>query len=458
MLFNSFEFIFVFLPLTLFTFYFCLYKGCHRQAIACLALLSLFFYSFWNCKYAALILLSISVNYLAGCALSATGSRKILAAGIAFNLSLLACYKYSNFFIDSVNMFFGLSISSLNIVLPLAISFFTFTQTAYIVDIYRNRTARYPFLDYCLFVLFFPHLIAGPIVYHRELIPQFSDKKTFRVDYRNIATGILLFFIGLCKKVIVADYFSPHVSAVFDLAVRPTFFDAWAGVLAFSMQIYFDFSGYTDMALGLALMFNIIMPRNFNSPYQADSIIDFWHRWHMTLSRFLRDYLYIPLGGNRLGKPRKYVNLMVTMLLGGLWHGAGWTFVIWGGLHGLYLCLNHAFRDKKIKVHPLLGRAITFICVTVAWLFFRAGDLKNAFGVLSGCLGLNGIDPHPRYAAKTEVLAIFLALAAVSLLPGSVDLAEKIKPQARWLAFTVLLALVSLTMIDNPSEFLYFRF
>ncbi|WP_345789157.1 MBOAT family O-acyltransferase [Pelotomaculum propionicicum] len=326
------------------------------------------------------------------------------------------------------------------------------------MDIYRDRTIKYDFITYSLFVLFFPHLIAGPIVYHKEIIPQFTDQKTFQVNYRNISTGILLFFIGLSKKVIIADYFSPHVSAVFDLAEHPTFIDAWAGTLSYVMQIYFDFSGYTDMALGLAYLFNIKMPNNFDSPYQSNNIIDFWRRWHMTLSRFLKDYLYIPLGGNRLGKPRKYFNLMVTMLLGGLWHGAGWNFVIWGGLHGLYLCVNHGFRAIKMEIHWLMGRLITFTAVSVAWIFFRAKDLGNALNVLYGCAGLNGINLHPKYATKAEVFYILLALIAVNVLPNSNYLANNIKPQLKWLLFTIALALISLTMIDNPSEFLYFQF
>jgi len=458
MLFNSFEFIFIFLPLTLFLFYFCIHKKVNHLAIFSLIFMSLLFYSYWNYKYSLLIIVSISLNYLTGHLLIRKGKKIILIAGVSLNLLLLAYYKYYNFFIDNINNFFLSNISSLNIILPLAISFFTFTQIAYIVDIYKNRTIKYDFISYSLFVLFFPHLIAGPIVYHKEIIPQFKDEKTFKVNYLNISTGILLFFIGLFKKVIIADYFSPHVSAVFDLAEHPTFVEAWAGALSYTMQIYFDFSGYSDMALGLAYMFNIKMPYNFDSPYKSNNIIEFWRKWHITLSRFLKDYLYIPLGGNRLGKKRKYVNLMITMLLGGLWHGAGWTYVIWGGLHGLYLCVNHGFRAFKIKIHWLIGRIITFTGVVIAWVFFRAKDMESAFNVLYGCAGLNGFDPHPEHATRQEILFILLAFVAVNTLPNSIYLANNIKPQVKWLVFTVLVALVSLTMIDNPSEFLYFQF
>ena len=458
MLFNSFEFIFLFLPLTLFIFYLLVNFQQHRSAVITLIVMSLIFYSYWNYRYAFLIIASILMNHLTGRALGRTGSKKILALGVSLNLLILGYYKYCNFFIDNINQLFQINAPSLNIFLPLAISFFTFTQIAYLVDVYKKPSIRYDLANYSLFVLFFPHLIAGPIVYHRELIPQFKDPQTFRVNYLNISAGMLLFFIGLFKKVIVADYFSPHVTAVFDVATNPTFIEAWAGALAYTMQIYFDFSGYTDMALGLALLFNIRMPQNFNSPYQADSIIDFWRRWHMTLSRFLRDYLYIPLGGNRLGTPRKYMNLMITMLLGGLWHGAEWTFVVWGGLHGLYLCVNHQARAMQIKVNRLAARALTFTGVVVAWIFFRAQDMDTALGILAGCAGLNGLDLTPEHATKAGVLFILLALAAVNMLPNSMQLAQSLRPAFRWLAFMVLLAAVSLTMLNNPSEFLYFQF
>ncbi len=458
MLFNSFEFIFLFLPLTLFIFYSCINKRCNRLSIFSLALMSLLFYSYWNYKYTLLIIISILLNYFIGCLLIETGNKKVLASGVALNLLLLGYCKYCNFFIDNINKICHFNISNMNIILPLAISFFTFTQIAYIVDAYKSRAIKYDFISYSLFVLFFPHLIAGPIVYHKEIIPQFTDKKTFQVNYLNISTGIMLFFIGLFKKVIIADYFPPHVSGVFELAEHPTFFEAWAGALSYTMQIYFDFSGYTDMALGLAYLFNIKMPHNFDSPYRSNSIIEFWRRWHITLSRFLKDYLYIPLGGNRLGKPRKHLNLMITMLLGGLWHGAGWTFVIWGGLHGLYLCVNHGFRSTAIKIHWFMGRTITFTAVVVAWIFFRAQDLESAFKVLKGCIGLNGINFHPQYATKEEIFFILLALIAVHVLPNSMHLANRIKPQFKWFVFTIILALISLTMLDNPSEFLYFQF
>jgi len=458
MLFNSFEFIFIFMPAVLLTFYLLISRGLHRAAIGSLILFSLLFYGYWNPRYVFLILASIATNYLISRLISKTDAKKFLAAGISFNLLLLAYYKYCNFFIDNVNKLGQLDIPSLNIFLPLAISFFTFTQIAYLVDVYKNRATRYDPGSYSLFVLFFPHLIAGPIVYHRELIPQFKDPKTFRVNYHNLSTGMLLFFIGLFKKVIIADYFSPHVAAVFDTATNPSFFEAWAGALSFTMQIYFDFSGYTDMALGLALLFNIKMPPNFNSPYQANSIIEFWRRWHMTLSRFLKDYLYIPLGGNRLGTPRKYLNLMLTMLLGGLWHGAGWTFVVWGGLHGAFLCVNHHARSMQIKVHWLAARALTFTGVVVAWIFFRARDLDHALNILAGCAGGNGFNLHPRYASKEEIFFILLALIAVNTLPNSMQLASGMKPAVKWLAFAVLLAAVALTMLNNPSEFLYFQF
>src|SRR5262249_34340775 len=254
----------------------------------------------------------------------------------------------------------------------------------YLVDVYYGTTGRYDFLSYCLFISFFPHLIAGPIVRFHELVPQFSAEKTFRLSPNNLANGLLIFAIGLFKKVVIADTFSGWVGPIFDRAPSLVFSDAWLGTLAFALQLYFDFSGYTDMAIGLALMLNVVLPENFNSPYQAQSIIDFWRRWHMTLSTFLRDYLFMPLGGNRGGSTRLYVNICLSMLLGGLWHGASWTFVLWGGLHGGYMVINHLWRHTGVRLPAGVAWAITFIAVLVGWVFFRAPSLDRARVILEG--------------------------------------------------------------------------
>jgi len=290
------------------------------------------------------------------------------------------------------------------ILLPIGISFFTFTQIAYLVDAYQGKARESNPVHYLLFVSYFPHLIAGPILHHSEMMPQFADRRTYRFDVTNFGIGAAFFFIGLLKKVVLADGVQPFVAPVFeaDPSYRLTFLEAWLGALAYAMQLYFDFSGYSDMAIGLSKMFNIDLPLNFNSPYKAHNIVEFWRRWHMTLSRFLRDYLYVPLGGNRHGRPRRYANLMATMLLGGLWHGAGWNFVIWGGLHGVYLACNYAWQGFRVNVlghdlerHTVPGRvaatALTFLSVVLAWVFFRATSLSAALNILQGMAGLHGV-------------------------------------------------------------------
>jgi len=289
------------------------------------------------------------------------------------------------------------------IVLPLAISFFTFQQIAFLVDAFRGNTREYGFLHYCLFVTFFPQLIAGPIVHHKEMLPQFKQEERDTSLLMRFSVGLSIFAIGLFKKTIIADGVGLYADAVFDAVASGThltFFEAWGGALAYTFQLYFDFSAYSDMAVGLARLFGIRLPVNFFSPYKATSIIEFWRLWHVTLSRFLRDHLYIPLGGNRKGRTRRYVNLMITMLLGGLWHGAGWTFMVWGGLHGLYLVINHAWRrftrvllpgNVRRRSFPGVARLVTFLSVVVAWVFFRADSLSVAWRILRTMTGVDGI-------------------------------------------------------------------
>jgi len=290
----------------------------------------------------------MTFNYVIGRSLNKTCNNKgkgfsrksILIFGVILNLSLLGYFKYADFFIENINIAFSVNAESLNLLLPLAISFFTFQQIAYLVDSYRQETKEYDFLNYALFVTFFPQLIAGPIVHHKEMMPQFAKTRNKVKSYRNIAMGLFIFSIGLFKKVVIADTFAVWATNGFDVATTLNLFEAWATSLSYTFQLYFDFSGYTDMAIGLALLFNIRLPVNFNSPYKATNIQDFWRRWHITLSRFLRDYVYIPLGGNKKGSFRTYNNLMATFVIGGLWHGASWAFIFWGFLHGLALTVQ----------------------------------------------------------------------------------------------------------------------
>ncbi|MBE9527112.1 MAG: MBOAT family protein [Proteobacteria bacterium] len=398
MLFNSHIFIFIFLPITLIGFYWIGGRGHHRVALSWLVATSLFFYSWWNPAYLVLFLFSILFNYAVGVNLSQMQDKNgmykakfILVAGIAVNLGLIGYFKYANFFVNSVNDLSNSNWHLDTIILPLAISFYTFQQVAYLVDAYRGLTREYNFLHYCLFVTFFPQLIAGPIVHHREMLPQFAQEKVYRLETVNLAVGMTIFFVGLFKKVVIADNIAEYATPVFmaaDAGEQLTFLLAWTGTFAYTLQLYFDFSGYSDMAIGLARMFGIILPMNFNSPYQATNIIDFWRRWHITLSRFLRDYLYFPLGGNRQGLVRRHLNLLLTMLLGGLWHGAGWTYVVWGGLHGVYLIINHLWRglcpwSLKYWWSTAFSRLLTLLVVMISWVFFRAETFEGALNMLS---------------------------------------------------------------------------
>lgn len=411
MLFNSYEFIYFFLPVTLAVFFALSGGGLRRAASGWLALASIFFYGYWSPRYVLLLMASIIVNFAAGQlidtlrqARSVARARQVLVVAITANLAVLAYYKYANFFVDSLNVAAGTELSLAAIVLPIGISFFTFTQIAYLVDTYAGKVRERGFIPYTLFVTFYPHLIAGPVLHHAEMMPQFARESTYSFRLNNFLVGCGFFAIGLFKKVVLADGIQPFVGPVFeaDPGQQLTLIEAWGGVLAYTLQLYFDFSGYSDMAIGLSKMLNIDLPFNFDSPYKARNISDFWRRWHMTLSRFLRDYLYIPLGGNRLGGFRRYLNLLTTMLLGGLWHGAGWTFVIWGALHGAYLVVHQLWQAALERWAPglrspwpaashVLSVLLTFLCVVVAWVFFRATTLEGALRVLAGMSGLNGV-------------------------------------------------------------------
>lgn len=331
MLFNSYEFIFLFLPIT-FAIFFLLGRYAKKSyATLWLVIASFSFYGYWDYHYIPLLFASISFNYLVGREIEKTKSKIWLILGIVINVILLGYFKYTDFFLGTVNDMVGSNYFDLpHIVLPLGISFFTFTQTAYLVDAYRGDAVNKSFITYCEFVTIFPHLIAGPIINHKEMIPQFISDKTFKVNYNNIALGLTIFIMGLFKKVVIADSLSPWVNDVFNHIDSVTFLEAWIGSLSYTFQLYFDFSGYSEMAIGLGLIFNLKLPVNFNSPYQSTSIIEFWRRWHMTLGLWVRDYLYIPMGGNRNGELSKMRNLFSSMLIIGLWHGAGWTFIFWG--------------------------------------------------------------------------------------------------------------------------------
>lgn len=398
-----------------------------------LAVASLFFYGWWNPGYVVLLLFSIVFNYFSGMALcrvtaSEPRRRKALIIGaIAANLLLLGYYKYSNFFLTTAAGWLNFTPPHAEIVLPLGISFFTFTQIAFLVDTYKGKVKEYNFVHYCLFVTYFPHLIAGPILHHAEMMPQFAQTSTYRLQAENVAVGLTIFFIGLFKKVVLADGISPYVAPLFALpgvGASPTFIEAWCAVLAYSLQLYFDFSGYSDMAIGLSRMFGVRLPLNFHSPYKSANIAELWNRWHMTLSRFLRDYVFVPLGGQRKSAWRRYASVMATMFLCGLWHGAGWTYIVFGILHGVYLCVNQWWRmlrkrlGQNRKRPTRIGTAAAVLLTFVAWLvglaFFRADSVPHALQIVSGMFGVYGFALPDHWLAKWGALGQWLALGGVS--------------------------------------------
>ncbi len=509
MLFNSLIFLGIFLPICWGVFALLRGRRLFQISVCWLIVCSLVFYGYWNPPYLILILGSIAVNYAFGHAQNllhdqGKQSRPLMAGAVLFNLGLLGYYKYAGFITENINALSASALPVPDIILPLAISFFTFQQIAYQVDAYRGEAKEHGFLDYVLFVTFFPQLVAGPIVHHKEMMPQFRAQRTLGINPDHLALGLVLFSCGLFKKVVLADNLARYATPVFDAAngdVPLTLFESWGGVLAYSFQIYFDFSGYSDMALGLAALFGIMLPFNFLSPYRAGNIIDFWRRWHITLSRFLRDYLYIPLGGNRKGKLRRYNNLLMTMLIGGIWHGAGWTFVIWGGLHGVYLIINHAWHRvlKGARItHPiykLAAWALTFTAVSFAWVFFRAESADAAFNICRALIGQNGAVLDYRLESILPFMADFIrfegtgigafpsvygvlwlgAAAGIAWLCPNIYSMLAVKtdqdsllvnnlaalPKGRrtlLLAFMALLLVVALGQIGAPSEFLYFDF
>lgn len=536
MLFNSVTFLFYFLPTIFGGFFVLAHFNLKRLAELWLVMASLAFYGWWNPQYVPLLLGSMVVNYWLGGLLMRRRSRPLLIAGIAANVALLGYFKYTGFLMQTVADLAGASWTIPQIILPLAISFFTFQQIAYLVDANDGEVTEHGFLNYCLFITFFPHLIAGPITHHREMLPQFSNPNRFRPRWDLVAVGLTLFFLGLFKKVLVADPFGTYARPIFEQARigGVQFIEAWSGALSYTLQIYFDFSGYTDMAIGLGLLFGISLPPNFNSPYKARNIIDFWNRWHMTLTRFLTAYIYNPIvvamtrrrAAKGMALPRRgrmspetFLALVIfptvfTMFISGIWHGAGWQFVIFGLLHGIYLAVAHAWRQWKVhrglpmeSSNPLANVGsvgLTFLCVMIALVFFRADNVSAALDILSGMAGLNGatlprqlqtmpflgslgqavgagfgdIDAFtPSHAAR---IAFFLIV--VWAFPNSIQwlrtfpTALNLRPPASWLerystlfrwrpSFSAGMAMGAGSVIAvlyatsvAPTEFLYFQF
>ena len=495
MLFNSYEYIFLFIPLT-FAVYFVLNKMRKTYlSKVWLVIASLFFYSWWDISNLPIILVSICVNYAIGLrVVKAEGPRTrtlFFIMGVSFNVLLLMHYKYTDFLLTNINAVFGTHFELMHKALPLGISFFSITQIAYLFDAKRQTAREYNFANYALFVSFFPHLLAGPILHHREMMPQFERLRNKVFNPENISKGLFLFSLGIMKKVLIADHLAVWADGGFDSGAQLSMLGAWITSLSYTLQIYFDFSGYTDMALGAALLFNIHLPLNFNSPYKAINIQDFWRRWHMTLSRFLRDYIYIPLGGNRCSPLRTNLNIFITFLIGGIWHGAGWGFLIWGILHGAAYMVHRVWQGLNLKMGRFLAIFLTFNFVNVTWLFFRARTLGDAGRVLKGMIGLNGIGIgdfwNPFFSfivsamsllqeneqfrglgdllgylqgAADKVFVLCLCLLICLFAKNSNERVKEFSPSWRTaliLGFATVCAVLAIR-IDVPAKFIYFDF
>ena len=494
MLFNSLEYIFLFLPITVVCYFLLNHKGYYQAALVWLVVASLGFYAYWKPVYLLLITGSVSFNYLLGGRLQKAARRSLLVFGIVINLGLLAWFKYANFIAANINEYIlahtDFFINLPKIELPLAISFFTFLQIAYLVDCFQGKVRETHFLHYTLFVTYFPHLIAGPLVHHQELMPEFARAENKRVNWNHIYLGIYVFAIGLFKKVFIADSFAEWARMGFDSATSLTFFDAWGSSLSYTLQLYFDFSGYTDMAIGASMILNIKLPINFNSPYKALDIQDFWRRWHMTLSRWLREYLYIPLGGNRSGSFFTGVNLFITFLLGGLWHGANWTFVIWGAMHGGAVVIHRIWKHVGGNLPRYLAWFLTFMFANIAWVFFRAHTVTDSLRILRGMIDIHSIavtanfahainyftsawpifqltgdSPHTLLLPVTALIYLAIFLPICLLTSNSHEIALRSLDQRPTLyscARITILAAIPLFMMlyfsSRISEFIYFNF
>ena len=476
MVFSSYEMIFAFLPIVLIV-YFSLSKltnGLYQKVFLILA--SLFFYGYFNPSYLVIIIASIIINYIIAwfmCRYEEKTSLKkiLLAAGIVFNIGLLGYFKYYDFFISNINAAFNLDFPIKNLLLPLGISFFTFQQFSFLISVYKKEEKLGNFVDYSLFVTFFPQLVAGPIVLYNEMMPQFVDDKNRRFNFDNFSKGIYIFCIGLFKKLVIADTVALFVNNGFEI-INLSLPTAWIVTLSYTLQIYFDFSGYSDMAIGLGKMFNINIPVNFNSPYTSESITVFWRKWHITLGRALSTYVYIPLGGNRKGKLRTYINLFVTFLVSGLWHGAAWTFIIWGALHGVFMVIERRFNKIISKIPKYVRIVATFIVVNFLWVLFRATSFTQALNIYKGMFNFNnfslsqipslcldGIVELPSKIAIIYVVGLVLLLSfIVFFTKNSISKLENFKPTTKNMILTVVLFVISVIHLSKLSVFIYFNF
>lgn len=485
MLFNSYIFIFLFFPLVLLGYYGLNYIKKEKLSLFFLLGMSFWFYGYSNLYYLILLIISICVNFGLTFAMERKPNFKkaLMMAGVFYNLGVLGYFKYFDFFLDNINRLFKTEIPFLKVALPIGISFFTFQQISYVVDFYHGECERYSFLEYANYVSFFPQLIAGPIVYHTELIPQFRDSAKKRFNPRNMSKGMYAFALGLGKKVLIADVFSKIVNIGYGDIENLNSISAILVILCYTLQIYFDFSGYSDMAIGLGLMCNIELPINFNSPYKSASIGEFWNRWHITLNRFLTKYVYIPLGGNRKGMLKTCINVMIVFLLSGLWHGANWTFVCWGAINGFGIVVNKLLGNKREKLPSVLRKIGCFGFVSISWVMFRASSIGEAItlmkrifiggtGTLAGafCDAFNGlIEMKALYRLGFGMVIdqipwmfltcfLLLVLYFVFFRKNTQEKIQAMKFSFGENLLTVFLLFYSIMSLSEMSEFLYYNF
>lgn len=456
MLFNSFAFIFLFMPVTALIYFFLNKRHLSVFANISLILASFFFYGYFLPENIGIMLMSILVNYAFATQMRIIrpAQRKpLLIVGLLFNVYVLCYYKYANFFVDNINALLHVNIEIQTIFLPLAISFFTFQQISYLTDTYRGDTEDHDFFNYMLYICFFPKLIAGPLMYHRDLVPQFKKPRNRFVNWENVYKGMFIFSLGLFKKVMIADRLVEYVADGYALT-DITLLQAWYTSLCYTMQLYFDFSGYCDMAMGAALFLNIRIPVNFLSPYKALNIQDFWRRWHITLSRWLLNYIYIPLGGNRKGTFRTYLNLFTVFLVGGFWHGAGWPFIVWGCLHGGAMVCHRLWMNAGRRMPAVPAWILLIFFVNIAWIFFRAETISSAF-LMTGRL----FDISSFNTADLPDLFIPLGLLAFCrLAPNSIEWLERVDGRRRWGIFSALILFMYLMTSHRVTDFIYANF
>lgn len=475
MLFNSYFFLLAFLPVTVLLYHIINKSGKYYLAHFFLLTMSLWFYSYTNIRFLPFILLSICVNYGIYILMKKYKFRRILLViALSFNLGVLLYFKYYNFFIDSTNMIFKTSFSIKSILLPLGISFMTFQQIAFIVDTYHNKTDRCSFMEYALFIAFFPHVLSGPILTYDDFIPLLRDEKRRKVDWDRLAEGIYMFALGLGKKVLLADVFVQSVDYGYNNIAKLNTTSAIFVSLAYTLQIYFDFSGYCDMAVGISRMLNLNLPANFNSPYKSKTIIEFWDRWHMTLTRFFTKYVYIPLGGNRKGTLRTYMNTMFVFICSGFWHGASWTFILWGFLHGAFLVITKRFKHVFDKVPGVIMWGITMLFINATWILFRAESFKT-FKDMCVVLFSNNWGGLNRELCATfdsylwgwlpalpywGLACFYLVLAMVIILKckNSEEKAVELRYNFRSVILTVVIVILSILLFSDVTTYIYTNF